>query len=717
MVAELAAIAERAGVENVYFGTGPRDDAARRLEQLPPGAPELERWRAVHELAGHELRLGNIEAALPLFDRSLALMESIQESVPASDGYRALLDWAVAHLRWGEAQNCVARHTAHSCLLPIGPLGVHADQRGARRAVEGLETVLANFPDDLLARWLLNIAAMTLGEYPDGVPPEYRIPPSAFASERDFPRFPDVAAAVGLSAIDLSGGALIDDFDGDLLLDVVTSTWDSRRPMHYFRNDGDGRFTERTRDANLHEMLGALNLVHADYDDDGDLDIYALRGAWNADTGRHPNSLLQNDGSGTFTDVTLAVGLGGERYPSPSAAWGDYDLDGDLDLFVCSESSPEIAFPCQLFRNDGGRFRDVARAAGVENFQYAKAAVFGDYDGDRWPDLYVSNLYGPNRLYKNQRDGTFVDVAAQLGVEGPYVSFPAWWWDYDNDGALDLYVASWEQDMHAFVASWLGLEAPRTSYVDASTNKRYVVSERGSQQVELSRLYRGDGHGGFRDVAPGLGLKRITLPMGCNFGDLDNDGWLDFYLGTGFPAYEALMPNVMYWNDAGRRFLDVSAAGGFGHLQKGHGIAFADLDNDGDQDVFARMGGAQAGDTFDNVLFENPGFGNHWLKVSLVGVSSNRCGIGARLRVDVVERGAVRTLYKHVNTGAFFGGNPLRQELGLGAAERIERLEVYWPQSDTTQAFTGVPLDTWVVITEGQERLETRSLPRLSLAR
>ena len=198
-----------------------------------------------------------------------------------------------------------------------------------------------------------------------------------------------------------------------------------------------------------------------------------------------------------------------------------------------------------------------------------------------------------------------------------------------------------------------------------------------------------------------MNLVKFTMPMGINVGDLDNDGFPDFYLGTGYPNYEGIVPNFMYWNRGGRRFSDVSVAGGFSHLQKGHGIAFADFDNDGDQDVFEQMGGAFPGDGFADVLYENPGFGNHWLKVRLVGVESNRFGIGARIRCDVVEDGQTRSIFKWVNSGASFGCNPLRQEIGLGKSARVAHLEVYWPVSDTRQTFDDVPGDTGIEITEG----------------
>ena len=143
-------------------------------------------------------------------------------------------------------------------------------------------------------------------------------------------------------------------------------------------------------------------------------------------------------------------------------------------------------------------------------------------------------------------------------------------------------------------------------------------------------------------------------------------------------------------------------------MQKGHGVAFADLDEDGDQDVFIELGGAFPGDGFGDALFENPGFGNHWLEVRLEGVRSNRSAIGARIRCDIVEDGARRSVYRHVNSGGSFGANPLRQSIGLGSAERVERLEVYWPTSDTTQVFEDVAVDQRLTIVEGSDEIVVR---------
>ena len=202
--------------------------------------------------------------------------------------------------------------------------------------------------------------------------------------------------------------------------------------------------------------------------------------------------------------------------------------------------------------------------------------------------------------------------------------------------------------------------------------------------------------------------------MGGNFGDLDHDGYPDFYLGTGYPDYEALIPNVMYRNREGERFDDVTYPGGFGHLQKGHGIAFADLDADGNQEVVAQMGGTYEGDRFRDAIFHNPGFGNHWLKIKLVGTDSNRSAIGARIHVVITENGEKRSIYKHVNSGGSFGANPLSQSLGLGQASKINRLEVYWPTTGMTQTFTSVPMDQTIQITEGQLQFKVIERPRFA---
>ena len=404
-----------------------------------------------------------------------------------------------------------------------------------------------------------------------------------------------------------------------------------------------------------------------------------MRGAWLSEG--HPNSLLQNAGNGTFRDVTRQAGLY-SLHPTQTASWSDFDRDGDLDLFVGNESNAEAGVHySELFLNNGnGTFDEIAAAVGLEFRAYVKAVVWGDYNNDAWPDLFVSVYGGPNRLYRNERGQRFTEVAAEAGVQEPLDSFPAWFWDYNQDGWQDIFVSGWRATAGDVAAEFLGLPG----------------------KDEKPRLYRNRGDGTFEDVTAATGLDRLMYTMGCNFGDLDYDGWPDFYVGTGDPNLRALMPNRMFRNVSGKQFDEVTASGGFGHLQKGHGVAFGDIDLDGDQDVYQVMGGAFEGDLAHNVLYENPGTAHNWLIVDLIGTESSRTPIGARVTVET----NLRVQHHTLNSGASFGSSPLHLEIGLGMANAIDRLSVLWPATGEIQHFDSVPINRIVTITEGVDDLE-----------
>ena len=656
--------------ERLYYGNMRVEAEEKQLELIPESFLQ-ERFKYLERLGQRRLWQGETEKAIVHFEAAYRLLNNYETTSEVRD--RCVFQLGLAYLRLGENENCVNCNNGESCLLPIRGAGVHENQKGSRNAVRWFTKYLKNNPENVPGRWLLNIAYMTLGEYPDNVPQDFLIEPAEFETNVDFPRFPNIASDHRLTTVSLSGGAIIDDFDGDDDLDIMASSWDASDHLRYFRNE-DGKFTDASKDANLLGLFGGLNLIQADYDNDGDVDVYVMRGAWMGEAGRIPNSLLRNDGTGRFHDVTFECGMK-HHYPSQTAAWMDFDNDGDLDLYIGNET-----FSSQLFLNDGtGHFVDVASNAGVQNNGFTKGVSCGDFNGDGFPDIYVSNHGGANRLYRNDRDGTFQDIAVELGVTSPKMSLPAWFWDYNQDGVLDIFVASYS-DGQGYVSDTF-------------------FSKPGD--VEYDCLYQGDGNGGFREVAKERNLVTLTQTMGANFGDLDNDGFPDFYLGTGYPRFEGLMPNLMFRNQQGARFEDVTTAGGFGHLQKGHGIAFADFDGDGDQDVFQEMGGAYPGDRAADCLYQNPGFGNNWIAIKLIGQTSNRSAIGAHIRADIIEAGKPRTVYKWVNSGGSFGANPLRQEVGLGKAERIERLEIHWPSSNQTQEFLNVPVNQMIEIVEG----------------
>ena len=690
MVRLLAEYAETARRENRYYGDSLARDYNRQLEQLAASAPLQTRWKLCRLAGVAELRAGNEEKGIRLLEAAYNLLPKVSSRIGLEYAAETIFRLGVGHMRRGETLNCCARFTPESCILPIRGGGIHTDQEGSRQAIKYFARVLELLPPEsdisMASRWLLNIAYMTLDGHPGQVPRPYLIPEEVFRSKTAFPRFENVAPRLGLDRFNCSGGVVIDDFNNDGYLDVLSSTWEPGGQIRLFVSAGSQKFEDRTADSGLEGILGGLNLVQGDYDNDGNLDFLVLRGAWLGDKGRHPNSLIRNLGSLKFEDVTFDAGLGESHYPTQTAGWADYDNDGDLDLYIGNETTKRLASPCQLFRNEGdGTFRDVASEAGVVNSRFTKGVTWGDYDNDDDQDLYVSNLGGENRLYRNNADGTFTDIAPSAGLVKPLKSFPVWTWDYDNDGNLDIFVSSYDGKTQDIA--------------------RHLLGKPG--KYEPAKLYRGDGKGGFTDTAAEAGLDFPMLPMGSNFGDLNGDGYLDFYLGTGDPEYASLMPNLMLLGREGKRFVDVTMAGGFGHLQKGHAVSFADIDRDGDVDVFEQMGGAYIGDRYRDLLFENPGFGNHWIRVRCRGTTSNRSAIGTRIRAEVETGAARRSIYRSVTSGGSFGANPLSQLIGLGKCERITALEIHWPTSGTTQRFGDVRLDTAFSITEGNDELST----------
>lgn len=696
MRSRLRSIAKESAQSNPYLGEEfLLNRFQRELESLPSYAVDFQRMILLNRIACGELMMGRDRAAIEHLENAIALSFDAETKLLANEvgPFRRLLidlekNLIRAWLRVAESENCVNCQNGEGCLFPIGNGGVHASKEGATATISLVKSRLAKDPNDLTMRWLLNLMVMSIGDFPDGLPREFRIPQDKLASHIDFrlsdngdsdvavdfPKFKNIGTELNVDSLDLSGGAIADDFDNDGWLDIVTSTSDTAGPMRFYKNNGDGTFADRSEESNLIHMLGGINIVQTDFDNDGNLDIYVMRGAWWGEKGEHPNSLLRNLGGGVFRDVTFEVGLGKPAIPSLSAAWADFDNDGDLDLFVGTDGSRGS----QLFENVEGKFHDIASSAGVTNNQTVRGVTWGDFNNDDLPDLYVSNLSAANRLFRNNGDGTFTDVAEKVGVSKPVHSFPCWFWDANNDGNLDLYVCAYDGGINDFARE----------YFEGTTNR------------ETQKLYLGRADGVFEDRTIEFGLDRMALAMGANFGDLDGDGYEDFCLGTGEPAFESLMPNLLFRNNAGARFEDVTIAAGMGHLQKGHGTAFADFDNDGDQDVYMQMGGAYKADVFGNALFQNPGFGTNWIKIKLIGETSNRAAIGARIKLEFIEDGKSRTVYRWINSGGSFGGNPLQREIGIGKATTIQTLEVYWPTSQTTQKFKDVKPNRLLKISE-----------------
>ena len=691
----------------IFDGNDWRADPSKPFERIPYYQALLSRKLPLRdemavrmELGNEQLRAGRSERAVETLEDLVKVMEPHLAEVPRSIQAQIHQELALAYLRLGEQENCIGMHNALSCNFPLHGGGIHKKTRGAEGAVREYTKALELNPESNLCRWLLNIAYQQLGRYPQDVPKEWLAPPELFASEYYIGYFPEMAALAGITNMELSGGAIVEDFDGDGLLDVMVSSSGPLDPMHFYHNNGDGTFSDRTKEAGLADEIGGLNLVVTDYNNDGHPDVVVLRGAWWGKYGEYPLSLLRNNGDGTFDDVTEEAGLL-TAGPTQTAAWADYDGDGWLDLFVGHESKPGDVHPCQLFHNNhDGTFTQVqAPRAAVgklgSNLGFVKGVTWGDYNNDGRPDLYVSTMFGGSFLFRNDgpRDPrhpetgewVFTDVTQQAGLGGKRNTFPTWFFDYDNDGWLDIFAGGYAttsmEDVGAFE-----LGKPHHGAV--------------------SHLFHNNHDGTFTDVPHAAGLDRAITTMAANFGDLDNDGWLDVYLGLGESSYESLLPKRMFRNDEGRYFQDVTTSGGFGNLQKGHGIAFADIENNGNEDVFEELGGAFPGDRFMPTLYHNPGHGNHWVTLVLEGVKTNRAAYGARVTVTIEEQGRERSIYRAVGAVSSFGGNPMRQHIGVGKASRIKEIEVWWPVSGLRQHFRDVPVDRTFHIREGRDVLD-----------
>ena len=494
----------------------------------------------------------------------------------------------------------------------------------------------------------------------------------------------------------MGSGAAFLDYNNDGYLDIyaVNGTDPSGKEASsgnvLYRNNGDETFTAVTDRAGVRgNGYYGMGVCVADYDNDGDQDIYI--------TNFGPNVLYRNQGDGTFTDVTDRAGVGDPRWGS-SCAFADYDNDGDLDFYVanyldltlakkniwCGRHEEGFRTYCHpdnfngvasvLYRNNGdGTFTDLTEAAGVFNpVGKGLGVVFGDYDNDGNVDLYVANDSVANFLFRNSGNGTFAEVGVLSGVAydgegkaeaGMGVDFA----DYDNDGLLDIFVTNFD--------------------------------------FETNTLYRNQGSGFFIDVTDLVGLGQDREPYmgwGTKLLDYDQDGDKDLFVANGhlqdnIHLYNDVMTyaqsNQLFRNEGQGKFTEVTLGSGPGLLSKrvGRGVAFGDYDNDGDTDIFIVNNNQTA-----TLLRNHGGNRNHWLMVKTVGTKSNRDGIGARVKVVT---GALAQVAEVQSGSSYLSQNDLRLLFGLGSHTTVDQVEVRWP-SGIVETFKNVAVDQILILTE-----------------
>ena len=536
--------------------------------------------------------------------------------------------------------------------------------------------------------------------------------------------FKDVTEAAGIGFVhskgkrssllpeDVGSGAGFADYDNDGHIDLyvvnnpgpldVEITEASPGNVLY-RNNGDSTFTDITKKAGVGDRGYGMGCIFGDYDNDGYLDLYV--------TNYGPNVLYRNNGDGTFTDVTEKAGVGETQWGT-GAAFGDYDNDGDLDLYVPNyidhdleklaeaqkvsqqygQSVPRILNPHSfepqdnvLYRNNGdGTFTDVTAELGVESRGgRSLQAIFTDFDLDGDLELYVANDLSPNFLYRNNGDGTFTDVSDASWAADFRGSMGLATGDYDGDGDLDLFMSHWiEQENALYSNMWKeeGTIAGNSSKAEGVQPIHLVDDSYGASLGEESLKYVG---------------------WGTDLFDYDNDGDLDIFVANGhtfqyLDNYDLLIPqkDQFFRYDGDGVFTDVSAATGVAALpyRVGRGVAFGDYDNDGDVDIFIVNNHGPA------VLLRNEGGNrNNWLHIKLIGTKGNRDAVGARIRLKAGDLIQLR----EINAGAsYLSFNSLTAEFGLVKETTVDWIEVIWPGGET-ERFTGVGVNQRVVLREG----------------
>jgi hypothetical protein len=620
-----------------------------------------------------------------------------------------IIHWlALAHFRLGEVTNCRENHNQSSCIMPINKQAEHVKPLGSIGAMRLYAKLLEFNPDDAMARWMFNLAAMTVGIPQKDLPEQFRLDFEKFRDKNaTFPDFKDVAQGLGIKEPSLFGGAIIEDFNNDGLLDLFDTDNPLDEDVRLWIRQPNGTFINATKGAGLTGITGGANTMQTDFNNDGWADIFIVRGGWRSLGGKQPTSLLRNNGDGTFTDITIKAGL--LRFsPSHSAVWSDLDNDGYLDLIVGYETGvleqvddpswkgKVPKHPTKVYRNNGNEtFTDVTKDSGIDVVQWVKGVITLDYNKDGKQDVFLSIFNSGNRLFLNTSTKgkiTFKDVSATAGIQNPIFSFPTVSADFNNDGWPDIFVAGYNVNQE---------EVPNEYYKEIDP-------------IYPSYTYINQQDGTFK-ADSGFMLPQSIMAMSINAGDLDNDGFVDIYLGTGAGMFTSLFPNIMLKNVEGKRWADVTSTSRTGHLQKCHGIAMADIDRDGDLDMYVELGGLFFGDYFWNALFENNLTDKaNWISLKLTGDQSNKPAVGATISIDYTDQGYVRTITRKVSTGGSYGASPFEQHIGLGKAERILSVKITWPSGKQTEA-KNLALNKYYSWNEKEESPTIETVKALSL--
>jgi tetratricopeptide (TPR) repeat protein len=523
-------------------------------------------------------------------------------------------------------------------------------------------------PDNAPARYWTWLAAQKLGGYPAEIPAANRMEMKTGWNATSL-EYEDIAARAGLDKTSGGRGIAVFDYDGDGRLDVAIAC--AHGGISLYRNNGDGTFKDVSVESGLYHAVNGFGMAAGDYNNSGYPSLAVVRMGFYGGM----IELWRNNGDGTFTDVSVASGISAWA-PSFTCSWVDYDCDGKLDLFVCTNLGGLFDRKVQhkLYHNNGdGTFTERAQQAGIVSPWGAIGHSWGDYNNDGFPDLFLSNAIGRPQLFRNNGDGTFTDVTTAAQLDVPALAFNAQFCDVDNDGWLDIIQYTWsihEDTIHSMRTG----SAPPYGHA--------------------TRVYKNNRNGTFSVISPQLGLTECWGSMSGNAADINNDGYLDIVLGNGGPLVDRNEPMVVLEND-GKRFRNITFTAGLPFMGKGHGINCADLFGDGRLAILCATGGAYPGDLMTTSVFAPKHRPGNYLSVVLEGTRSNRGAVGARLKLTA----GGREQHRVINGGSNFGCLPPQQHFGLGDLEQVDLLEINWP-SGIRQILVSLPANTVQRVTE-----------------
>lgn len=535
-------------------------------------------------------------------------------------------------------------------------------------------------PTDIRYRWMLNVLTILAGKPEESIPKEFRL--SMPESAPSMFRFRDVTDQAGVGRFALGRGVAWGDFDNDGRDDILVGA--ERAPFRLLRNLGNGKFEDCARRLGLVDPvgLGCYASQFIDYDNDGYEDIFLSSNGWG---GGGRLFLFHNDRGQRFSEISESAGLGGSVNGFGSS-WADYDDDGFPDLAVAAGVvDPPEGDRLRLFHNErNGKFREMGREAGLTQKARWISVCWGDYDGDGRQDLLATSFDAGCFLFRNMGNGRFEDVSVEAGLRNSHHTYTAQFFDYNNDGRLDLFVSTYpDGDLQTMIGR-------KISGAAVPANQRQL-------------LFFNNGDGTFTDVTQRSGITGWYGAMSSQVADVDNDGYPEIVLGTGNPALDWAEPKPLFRSGGTGRFLDIAGSAGLIHYGMLHGIAFSDYDDSGNLSMCGSFGGFYWGSRETSRLYRNLGCRNKALEVRLVGVHSNRDAIGARVTAFVNNR----RILNWVNGGNGFGAlNSRTVHIGVAGDSMVDLLQLDWP-SGHHQTFRNVPAGQRIEIVEGRNSVRT----------